>query len=92
MRRVRIGYVLSLYFLILLLKMVIDRIFEGSWNFIDSAIYSGLWTITFLGVALGYRKISARHREPYIIGNSTEIEYLTPEELGGDLKRRKMER
>jgi len=72
----------------LLLKMVIDRIFEGRWNFIDSAIYSGLWTITFLVLLWVIEKISARHREPYIIGNSTEIEYLTPEEFEERLRQK----
>jgi len=50
MRCVRIGYVLFLYFLMLLLKMMVNRIFEESWDFLDNAIYSGLWTITFLAL------------------------------------------
>lgn len=48
MRRVRIVHVLYLYSLMLLLKMVVGYVFEKSWNFLDSAIYSGVWTITFL--------------------------------------------
>ena len=81
MRRVRIVYVLYLYSWMLFLKMVIGYIFEGNWNLIDGAIYSGLWTVTFLVLLWVIEKLSAKRQEPYIIGNSTEIEYLTPEEL-----------
>ena len=87
MRRVRIVHVLYLYSLMLFLKMVVGYIFEGNWNLIDDAIYSGLWTIIFLILLWIIEKIFAKHQESYIIGDSAETEYLTPKELEERLKK-----
>lgn len=88
MKRVRIIHVLILYFLMLILSIGVKYIFEGTCNILDSAIFSGLWVTVFLLLVLGIEKISVKHREPYIIGDSNKIEYLTAKEVEKQLKKK----
>ncbi|WP_457753910.1 hypothetical protein [Thermococcus sp.] len=86
MKRVRIIHVLILYFLMLILSVGVRYIFEGTYNILDSAIFSGLWVAVFLLLVLSIEKIQRKHREPYIIGDSNKIEHLTARELEERLK------
>ncbi|NJE54354.1 hypothetical protein [Thermococcus sp. 21S9] len=79
----------SVYFLIFLSVFFIEGILWR--NVVDGLIpaFLSILVIYFLDSKGKIKRPLLRFKEPYIIGNSTEIEYLTSEELGRRLQNRK---
>jgi len=69
------------YLLIFFSVFLIESIFWG--NILDGLIpaFLSILIIYFLDSKKKIKHPFLRFKEPYIIGDSTEIEYLTPEEL-----------
>ncbi|NJE30845.1 hypothetical protein E3E38_07300 [Thermococcus sp. 18S1] len=82
---IRIRVYLLIFFSVFLIESVFWR------NIVDGLIpaFLSILIIYFLDFKGNIKRPLLRFKEPYIIGNSTEIEYLTPEELEKRLKYRK---
>ncbi|WP_042692140.1 hypothetical protein [Thermococcus nautili] len=70
-----------MYLLIFFSVFFLESVFWG--NIVDGLIpaFLSILVIYFLDSKGKIKRPLLRFKEPYIIGNSTEIEYLTPEEL-----------
>jgi len=79
---------MRVYFLIFSSVFFIESIFWK--NIVDGLIpaFLSILVIYFLDSKGKIKQPLLRFREPYIIGNSTEIEYLTPEELEERLRQK----
>ncbi|CAI1492697.1 conserved protein of unknown function [Thermococcus nautili] len=79
----------SVYFLIFLSVFFIESIFWR--NIVDGLIpaFLSILVIYFLDSKGKIKRPLLRFKEPYILGDSTKIEYLTQEELAERLERRK---
>ncbi|AHL23451.1 hypothetical protein BD01_1849 [Thermococcus nautili] len=72
---------IRVYLLIFFSVFFLESVFWG--NIVDGLIpaFLSILVIYFLDSKGKIKRPLLRFKEPYIIGNSTEIEYLTPEEL-----------